>query len=148
MSSIPSEYEENPYEESYLVLQGGRTLAYAETGSSTSSEVVIMFHGVFGIGALYRWHNIFEDKSKVLQSDWGRFDPQTLDEEHAKKLIFIVMTNEDKQNTTIGEWLLANLKNAQGRYEEGGHMASLFVMDDILTDWLTRSSTAAFSATS
>ena len=41
---------EQPVEEQLLPLPDGRTLAYASTGTASSSRVVIFFHGVFGVG--------------------------------------------------------------------------------------------------
>ncbi|CAL1701459.1 unnamed protein product [Somion occarium] len=76
----------------------------------------------------------------VFQSDWGGYDPTRLDEEHARKPVLVVMTKEDLDNTRMGEWLVKNMPNAHGRYEEGGHMAALFVLDDIWVDFLNRCS--------
>jgi len=40
--------------EKYLTLPDGRTLAYAEQGNTSSSVLVLFFHGVFGIGSASR----------------------------------------------------------------------------------------------
>ena len=73
----------------------------------------------------------------VFHSGWGGYDPTSLDDEHAKPVV-LVMNHEDRDNRLMGEWLLKNMRNAHGRFEEGGHMASIFVMDDIWEDFLNR----------
>lgn len=81
----------------------------------------------------------FHATADVIHSDWG-FNPATLDDEHAKSPILVVVTYQDKDTLRLGEWLVANYKNAHARYEEGGHIGSMFVMDDIWADFLGRCS--------
>ncbi|KAJ3483262.1 hypothetical protein NLI96_g6442 [Meripilus lineatus] len=81
----------------------------------------------------------FHAISDVIHSDWG-FNPLTLDAEHTKSPVYVVMTREDKETLLLGEWIVENYQNAQGRYEEGGHNGSMFVMDDIWADFLSRCS--------
>ena len=73
----------------------------------------------------------------VLHSDWGGYNPTKLDGEHAKPAMF-VLTKEDKETKWMGEWLASKLPGSSIRYEEGGHVGSLFVMDDIWEDFMTR----------
>lgn len=80
----------------------------------------------------------FLSVADVYHSGWGGYDPTSLDEEHARKPVLLVMNYEDRDNKLMGEWLLKNMRNAQARYEEGGHMASMFVLDDIWADFLNR----------
>lgn len=82
------------------------------------------------------WEGFFA-VAKVFHSGWGGYDPTSLDDEHARKPVLLVMTHEDKDNKLMGEWLLKNMRNVRGRYEEGGHMASVFVLDDIWADFLS-----------
>ncbi|KAI0080633.1 hypothetical protein K474DRAFT_1704450 [Panus rudis PR-1116 ss-1] len=51
--------------------------------------------------------------------------------------IVFVATEEDSDDTSIGEWLAAQMPNARQVYEEGGHLASLFVMDNTWADFMT-----------
>ncbi|KAJ3488740.1 hypothetical protein NLI96_g2617 [Meripilus lineatus] len=82
------------------------------------------------------WEGFYET-ANVIHSDWG-FSPQTLDEEHSKGPVLVVMTYGDKDTLRMGEWLAGNYKNGHGRYEHGGHIASMFVMDDIWADFMGR----------
>ena len=82
----------------------------------------------------------FHATADIIHSDWG-FDPRTLDAEHSRSPILVVMTREDKDTLGLGEWLVAAYKNSHARYQEGGHIASMFVMDDIWADFLGRCDT-------
>ncbi|KAI0347353.1 alpha/beta-hydrolase [Trametopsis cervina] len=75
--------------------------------------------------------------SDVIHSNWGGYNPAQLDEEHTKP-VFFCLTKEDKDTLRMGEWLAGQLRGSLVRYEEGGHVGSLFVMDDIWEDFLAR----------
>lgn len=74
---------------------------------------------------------------EIMQSDWGGYNPSQLDNEHSKPVL-IVVTHGDWETKKMGEWLGKNLKNAHVRYEEGGHVATMFVMEDIWADFMAR----------
>jgi len=74
---------------------------------------------------------------EVVNSGWGGYNPILLDDDHTKP-VMIVVNREDPMNLKMGEWLVKNMKNAHIRYGEGGHMASIFVLDDIWADFLER----------
>lgn len=73
----------------------------------------------------------------VFHAGWGGYSPASLDDEHTKP-VFIVVTKGDKETRLMGEWLARTLKNATLRYEAGGHVGTLFVMDDIWADFMGR----------
>ncbi|PSR71820.1 hypothetical protein PHLCEN_2v12321 [Hermanssonia centrifuga] len=73
----------------------------------------------------------------ITHSGWGGYSPANLDEEHAKPVL-IVLSHNDWEMKKMGEWLGSQLKNSRVRYEEGGHIAGMFVMDDIWQDFFSR----------
>ena len=73
----------------------------------------------------------------ILHSDWGGYSPADLDEEHSKPVL-LFLTKEDWEMTRMGEWLASKLKNVRIRYGEGGHVGSLFIMDDIWKDFMSQ----------
>ena len=68
--------------------------------------------------------------SEVLRADWG-FNPLTLDEEHVKKPLLIVGSEDDKIGGSSNEWLVRNYRNATLKTHPGGHIASMWHMDEI-----------------
>lgn len=50
----------------------------------------------------------------------------------------VVVTHGDQETKKMGEWLASQLKNVHVRYEEGGHIGTLFVMEDIWAEFLSR----------
>ncbi|KAI0787082.1 Alpha/Beta hydrolase protein [Irpex lacteus] len=77
----------------------------------------------------------FVTTADVLHSGWGGYSPAALDGNHAKP-VFMVLTREDRETRMMGEWLASQLKSSLIRYEEGGHLGSLFVMDSIWEDFM------------
>lgn len=80
----------------------------------------------------------FKAVPSVFQSDWGGYSPAELDDEHSKPVL-LFLTKEDKETRQMGEWLAGKLKDSRVRYGEGGHIGSLFVMDDIWADFMSQS---------
>lgn len=73
----------------------------------------------------------------IFHSDWGGYSPAELDDEHSKPVL-LFLTNGDRETKKMGEWLAEKLKNARVRYGEGGHIGSMFVMDDIWADFMSQ----------
>ena len=72
----------------------------------------------------------------ILHSTWGGYSPADLDDEHAKPVL-LFLTKEDWEMKSMGEWLAAQLKSARIMYGEGGHVGSLFVLDDIWAEFMS-----------
>ncbi|GJN78236.1 hypothetical protein PLIIFM63780_001729 [Purpureocillium lilacinum] len=72
----------------------------------------------------------FIEVSDVIHSDWG-FNPATLDADHASKPVLVVGSEEDHVGGSTNDWLAANYKNATLKMIPGGHISSLFYMDEI-----------------
>ncbi|KAF8165182.1 Alpha/Beta hydrolase protein [Crassisporium funariophilum] len=69
--------------EQYLDLPGGRSLAYSESGNSSSSILVLFFHGVFGVGqAPSSLPKILSEKNihyiAPTLSGWGKSSPRAV----------------------------------------------------------------------
>ena len=68
-----------PDEEKLLALPGGRTLAYAEAGNTSSSTVVIYLHGAFTVGEAKQPSSIILEKSvhyiAPTLPGWGNSSP-------------------------------------------------------------------------
>ncbi|ORX71721.1 alpha/beta-hydrolase [Basidiobolus meristosporus CBS 931.73] len=75
----------------------------------------------------------FLEVSDVIHSDWG-FEPACLDEEHASKPMLVVTSDKDTIGGATNSWLLANYKGAKAKNIPGGHISSLYYMDDIFQD--------------
>lgn len=77
MTSTPSD---SPAAEKYLQLPDGRTLAYAENGDPTSTDLVIFFHGAFGVGSAPRRQPILDEKKVHFVAPtlpgWGTSTPR------------------------------------------------------------------------
>ncbi len=57
---------DGPTNEHLLSLPNGGTLAYAQAGNPASSDVVIFFHGVFGVGSIKRIPPVLKEKDILL----------------------------------------------------------------------------------
>jgi len=83
------------------------------------------------------WDGLLE-VTDVLHGDWG-YRPDTLDEGHVRRPILIVTSTGDKMaGSGMANWLVANYKNARLKSVVGGHLAALFHIDEIWTDFLER----------
>lgn len=109
----------------------------AAKGVKDGDEVKELADGVYR-SVRNTWEG-FMRVPQVFQSDWGGYSPANLDEEHSKPVL-IVVTQGDWETKRMGEWLGTQLKDAHVRYEEGGHIATMFVMDDIWADFISRTS--------
>ncbi|KAL9487966.1 hypothetical protein ACSS6W_000243 [Trichoderma asperelloides] len=78
----------------------------------------------------------FMEVSDVIHSDWG-FDPRTLDAEHASKPILVVGSKSDYMGGGTNDWLVANYESATLKLVPGGHISSLFFMDEIWKELIT-----------
>ena len=107
----------------------------AEKGIKDGEEVKPLADGVYR-SVQKSWEG-FTAVPDILHSDWGRYSPADLDEEHSKPVL-LFLTKEDNETKKMGEWLAGKLKKAKVRYGEGGHVGSLFVMDDIWSDFMSR----------
>lgn len=83
-------------------------------------------------GAVENCHNWdgFMEVSDVIHSDWG-FEPKTLDYQHASKPILIVGSEADQIGGSTNDWLVDNYKSSSFRLLPGGHISSLFYMDEL-----------------
>ena len=80
----------------------------------------------------------FLEGSDVLHSDWG-FVPKELDEDHREKPDLIFGSDNDDLGWRMNEWLVGNYRNARLKKIHGGHVASLFYMDEIWREMLEMS---------
>lgn len=74
----------------------------------------------------------FLEGSDVVHSDWG-FVPRELDEEH-RKPVLIVGSDKDELGRDMIAWLKENYANSAVKMVPGGHIASLFYMDEIWSE--------------
>lgn len=72
----------------------------------------------------------FMEVSDIIHSDWG-FDPRTLDAEHASKAMLVVGSRSDYIGGGTNDWLVASYKSATLKLFPGGHISSLFFMDEL-----------------
>lgn len=77
------------------------------------------------------WAGFFE-MSDVMHGDWG-FNPHDLDEEHyVRRPIFIVSAEGDIMTPdAMAKWLVSEYHNSHPLSIKGGHLAALYVMDDL-----------------
>lgn len=83
-----------------------------------------------------RWDGLMEVPD-VIHSDWG-FEPITLDDEHAVKPILVVGSEQDHLGGSTNGWIVANYRSANFKSIPGGHMSSLYYMDDIWRETIQR----------
>ncbi|KAI0092606.1 hypothetical protein BDY19DRAFT_925185, partial [Irpex rosettiformis] len=98
-------------------------------------ELDFMADGVYR--SMQKTSQGFITVADVLHSGWGGYDPGKLDAEHTKPVL-LVLTKEDRETQWMGEWLAGKIRASSIRYEEGGHVGSLFVMDSIWEDFVAR----------
>jgi len=72
----------------------------------------------------------FMEVADVIHSDWG-FDPKHLDEQHASKPVLVVDSANDHIGGGTNDWLVENYRSARFKSVPGGHISTLFYMDDI-----------------
>ncbi|KAH8106091.1 Alpha/Beta hydrolase protein [Cristinia sonorae] len=102
--------------------------AEKEIGMSTFRSVEVTWEGFLAVPS-------------VIHSDWGGYDPR-IEDESRKAPVLVVMNREDKDHKLMGEWLVSSIKGATALYKPGGHMASLFYLDDIWAQFLRPASAA------
>lgn len=107
----------------------------AAKGIRDGEEMKRMSDGVYQ--SVQKSWDGFMTMPDIAHSDWGGYSPGDLDNEHSKPVL-LFLTKEDWEMTRMGEWLASKLKNARVRYGEGGHVGSLFVMDDIWADFMSQ----------
>ena len=79
----------------------------------------------------------FMEIADVLYSDWG-FDPRNLDEEHASKAMLVVTSKKDDMGGSANGWLVENYRSAELKVVPGGHISSMFYMDEIWSELISR----------
>ena len=144
---LQSKVDTRPHAEAFIKefaftkMSPGEREAYdrwmAANGIKEGDEIKELADGPYR-SVRHTWEG-FMGVPQVFQSGWGGYSPADLDEEHSKPVL-IAVTQGDWETKQMGEWLGTQLKNAHVRYEEGGHLATLFVMDDIWADFMTRAS--------
>jgi hypothetical protein len=72
--------------------------------------------------------------AEVHHADWG-FRPGTLDEAHAKPVLVVSADRDEEAPGEHARWLVENYKVARLHTIEGGHISSLFEMNDIFIDF-------------
>ncbi|KAL7947107.1 Alpha/Beta hydrolase protein [Trichoderma barbatum] len=72
----------------------------------------------------------FMEVSDIIHSDWG-FDPRALDAEHSSKPVLVVGSKNDHIGGGTNDWLVSNYKCAKLKLLPGGHISSLFFMDEL-----------------
>ncbi|OAP57652.1 hypothetical protein AYL99_08390 [Fonsecaea erecta] len=72
----------------------------------------------------------FMEVADVIHSDWG-FEPKALDDAHASKPVLVVGSEVDRIGGSANDWLVSNYKSAKLKVVPGGHISSLFYMDEI-----------------
>ena len=83
----------------------------------------------------YTWEGCMET-ADVIHSDWG-FNPAILDEEHNKRPIFLVSNDGDTMAPDANaKWLAASYKNSRYRSISGGHLAGMYHMNDLWSQFL------------
>ncbi|KAF9483965.1 alpha/beta-hydrolase [Pholiota conissans] len=77
------------------------------------------------------WEGFYE-VSDVIHGDWG-FNPALLDEAHYVGRPILLISSEGDQMTpdAMAKWLAASYKNSHYRSISGGHLASLYHINDI-----------------
>ncbi|OAQ96758.1 hypothetical protein LLEC1_01424 [Akanthomyces lecanii] len=77
----------------------------------------------------------FMEVSDVIHSDWG-FEPSRLDAEHCKPLL-VVQSADDIIGSMNSEWIAKNYSNAARKTVPGGHVSSMYYMDDMWEEMIT-----------
>jgi pimeloyl-ACP methyl ester carboxylesterase len=72
----------------------------------------------------------FMEISDVIHSDWG-FAPAMLDKKHASKPVLVVGSQNDQIGGSNNGWVVENYRSAKLKIIPGGHISSVYYMDDI-----------------
>ena len=83
----------------------------------------------------------------VLHSDWG-FHPRELDEQHNAAPIMIVPSTEDEIGQEMSTWLAQEYKHSLLRLVRGGHLSSVYSIDELWTELIQEADTSRIEATS
>ncbi|KAJ5167765.1 uncharacterized protein N7482_003359 [Penicillium canariense] len=75
------------------------------------------------------WDGVME-VSDVIHSDWG-FEPKRLDDQHASKPMLVVSSSHDHIGGSTNDWIVHNYKSAKPKMLPGGHISSLFHIDEL-----------------
>ena len=81
---------QTPAPEKYLELSDGRTLAYAESGNSSSSNLVIYMHGMFTVGSASNSKVLMEKDVHYISPTlpgWGTSSPRNKDKSFALGIV-------------------------------------------------------------
>lgn len=78
----------------------------------------------------------FMEVSDVLHSDWG-FRPDVLDADHTKRPVLVVGSAGDTMTPdAMAKWLAATYKNSKYKSISGGHLAAMFHLNEIFSEFL------------
>jgi pimeloyl-ACP methyl ester carboxylesterase len=72
----------------------------------------------------------FMEASDVLHSEWG-FEPKALEDDHASKPVLVVGSEKDHLGSSTNGWVVENYRGAKLKVFRGGHISSIYYMDDI-----------------
>ena len=76
----------------------------------------------------------FLEMEDAMHGDWG-FAPNALDEEHNARPILLVSSEGDTlAPDALAKWLAENYKNAHYRSFHGGHLATMFHLNELWKD--------------
>ena len=108
--------------------------AQMKRGKTAEQLMNSMADGVLRCTA--NWDGFIEGPD-VLHSDWG-FEPAKLDGEHSneQRPVLIVQGEADELGPGMAEWLVENYAHGMVKKIGGGHLASLYHMDEIWDDIL------------
>ena len=98
-------------------------------GRRDLTEDAFMTRMANGTVACCRNWDGFYEVSDVIHSDWG-FEPKALDDEHAKPVL-VVSSKGDVIGGGTNKWLVENYQAGQEMVVPGGHISSLYYMDEI-----------------
>lgn len=99
----------------------------AKKGMSEEELVTEMGEGC-ALSVAHTWEG-FMEVSDVLHSDWG-FVPSRLDDAH-NRVVLIVGAERDDIGGGMNTWLGDNYKNAVVDTVKGGHIGTLFALDEL-----------------
>ncbi|KAJ5683508.1 hypothetical protein N7462_006673 [Penicillium macrosclerotiorum] len=107
-----------------------------ENGLTEDAFVESMAQGM--TRSCQNWDGTME-VSDVIHSDWG-FEPKALDETHASKPVLVVGSSADRIGGATNDWIVENYKSASLKVIPGGHISSLFYMDEIWQEMINLTS--------
>lgn len=112
-----------------------RLAQYLEKGGRSETDFVAQM-ARNAIKSCQNWDG-FMEVSDVIHSDWG-FEPAKLNDEHAAKPMLVVGSAGDDLGGSTNGWLVANYKSANLKIIPGGHISSLYYLDEIWREMLDR----------